>query len=409
MKKIITFIFLFVASFSLSSCNKNEIKFEDNTESFPINGNVSTATDGTNQSNSVDLPSNYVDPTIDISITTENSPKTDIEATVEKVYDSVVSIKASSASSISSGTGVLFSEDEALGLSYIVTCFHVIEGAFDFDITLSNGDVYDACLVGGYSDLDLAVLSIKEIDLCYASFYDNSDNLKLGSSVVCIGNPLGTLPGSVSSGIVSYVNRTVQVDSYTTMNLIQTDVAINSGNSGGGLFNTAGALIGIVNAKYSSEGIEGLGFAIPINDVTFTIQKIMETAKYDSNNNKWSEGYVEGDYEFGFTISLGQYNQGSFMRPIYKTVIYISAVESNSSYSGAGVFQIEDIVEAIAIDFIDDAKTDTSLSMFSSVSDVMNYLYDSNLSLGDKVTFTVQRSNVQTNIEFTIVQFIYSI
>ena len=91
--------------------------------------------------------------------------------------------------------------------------------------------------------------------------------MRLGASVICIGNPLGTLPGSVSTGVISYPNREVQVDDYHTMELIQTDVAINSGNSGGGLFNAAGALIGIVNAKYSSSGIEGLGFAIPANQV----------------------------------------------------------------------------------------------------------------------------------------------
>ncbi|MGM9970459.1 MAG: S1C family serine protease [Anaeroplasma sp.] len=409
MKRIIKFLSLFIVFLALSSCNKNQISFEDDTGSFPVNGNVSNPIEGTNPDTSLTNPSDYVDPTIDISITTEASTTTDIEKTVEKVYDSVVSIQATSASSISSGTGVLFSEDEALGLSYIVTCFHVIEGAYDFDVILSNGNTYDALLVGGYSDLDLAVLSINRIDLCYASFYDNSDNLKLGSSVVCIGNPLGTLPGSVSAGIVSYVNRKVQVDSYTTMNLIQTDVAINSGNSGGGLFNTAGALIGIVNAKYSSEGIEGLGFAIPINDVIDTIEKLMATAKYDANNNVWSEGYVEGDYEFGFTISLGQYNQGSFMRPIYSTVLYISAVKNDLTYSGAGAFQLEDIIQSVAIDYNDENIPDTELKEISTVTDVMTYLLDSNLSIGDKVSFIVLRANAETIVEFSIVQFIYSI
>ncbi|MBO5541931.1 MAG: trypsin-like peptidase domain-containing protein, partial [Acholeplasmatales bacterium] len=127
---------------------------------------------------------------------------------------------------------------------------------------------------------------------------------------MCIGNPLGTLPGSVSRGVVSYNNRVVKVDSYKSQTLIQTDVAINSGNSGGGLFNTAGALIGIVSAKYSSTGIEGLGFAIPSNTVKDVVTKLMSTAKYDTANKVWKTGYYEGNYEFGFTISLGTYSTG---------------------------------------------------------------------------------------------------
>ena len=259
---------LLLVGLALGACNSNTSSTNNNDNIIENNDNDYTLSDlGINTSNQSTISQTtellyepiYNDIDVSFETTSEASTSTIIEDVVEEVYDSVVSIEATSTSAISSGSAVFFAKDNTLGFSYLLTCFHVIEDAYSFTITESDGDEYEAYLVAGYEDEDLAIMAIEtpeEDDICYAKLFENSDNLRLGSQVICIGNPLGTLPGSVSVGVVSYVNRTVSVSTYKKQTLIQTDVAINSGNSGGGLFNTSGALIGIVSAKYSSSGIE---------------------------------------------------------------------------------------------------------------------------------------------------------
>lgn len=398
-------------SLTLCSCDElNIIQKSNSTESSGYNNqNATSSTTSSSGSTNSDLNDEedavYSDPSYTITSSSNASPSTDITTTVEEVYDSVVAITATSTSSVGAGSGVLFASDPSLNLSYIVTCFHVIDDASIFSVTLSDNTSYTAQLVGGYEDLDIAVLSIEKTGLTYAAFYDDSDNLKLGSGVVCIGNPLGTLPGSVSSGIISYVKRTVQTDTYTKRELIQTDVAINSGNSGGGLFNTKGVLIGIVNAKYSSSGIEGLGFAIPINQVKDSIEHLMSTAKYNETTKTWSQGYYEGDYEFGFTISDGYYNYGYR----YQSVSYISEVSSNTTGTGYNLLNAQDIISSIKIVYKDESKSSTEITTFSSSSDLNKFLYGANLSIGDTIIFTVTRKNSTITVEVPVVQYVYSI
>lgn len=399
----------------LGSCSSN-IKYEDNNTTSTTSDDDYILSDlgisNSNQSVSNQTTELLYEPVyndIDISLekTSDASTSTIIEDVVEDVYDSVVSIEATSTSSISSGSAVLFAKDNTLGFSYLLTYFHVIEDAYSFSITESEGDVYEAYLVAGYEDEDLAIMAIEtpeEDDLCYATLFENSDELRLGSQVICIGNPLGTLPGSVSVGVVSYVNRTVNVSTYKKQTLIQTDVAINSGNSGGGLFNTSGALIGIVSAKYSSSGIEGLGFAIPSNTFNDVISKLMATAKYDSANKVWKTGYYEGDYEFGFTISLGIYRSNNS----FKSVAYISALNTKESYTGEGL-EVNDIISSVSIDYSVTTKEDSTLASISSVDDIMSYLYNSGLEVGDKIVFEVYRSNTKKTITIDVLQFRYSI
>ena len=411
MKKIILPIFVIILIILTACSNSNSVEFVDPLPSDdrypsdtvePGNNTNNSATDGTNTT------PDYKAPTGNIADNSNPSASTPVEETVDKVYDSVVSIAVSATTFSASGSGVLFSYDSNLGLSYIVTCFHVIEGATSMNVRLSNGNEYKASLVAGYSDQDLAVLSIEAKDLCYASFYTDSNKLKLGSQVVCIGNPLGTLPGSVSSGYLSYVNREISVDAYTKMSLLQTDVAINSGNSGGGLFNTSGALIGIVNAKYTDESIEGLGFAIPINTVREVINSFMSTAKYDVNNKVWSEGYYASDWELGFTISDGYYRPNGYFGPS-TYVIYISDLSSNSTTSGEDVFKKEDFITSVKIDYKDESKQDIEALSITSASTLLSSLYSSDLAIGDSIIFTITRDNVSQNVTVTLEQYIYSI
>jgi len=160
---------------------------------------------------------------------------------------------------------------------YIVTNYHVINGASSVKVTLYNGDTYDATVIGGDSDYDVAVLKINAAGLTPVTL-GNSADVNVGDSVLAIGNPLGELTFSMSGGYVSSCNRAINVDG-TPFNMIQVDCSINPGNSGGPLMNLYGEVVGIVSAKYStysSTTVEGLGFAIPIDDVKSIITDIME-------------------------------------------------------------------------------------------------------------------------------------
>ncbi len=183
------------------------------------------------------------------------------------------------------GSGVIIEKS-----GFIVTNYHVIEGASSVTVRLTDGTEYVASLVGADESGDLAVLKINPEDkeLVAASLGCSAD-LEVGEDVVALGNPLGSLGGTLTTGIISAKERNITVNG-EQMVLLQTNAAINPGNSGGGLFNMAGQLIGIVNAKVSKEGIEGLGFAIPI-DVAYGI--VCDLIDY---------GYVRGVVDSGLTV-----------------------------------------------------------------------------------------------------------
>ncbi len=181
--------------------------------------------------------------------------------------------------SAASGSGFIVTDN-----GYIVTNYHVVEGSDSITVSLYNGDTYDAALIGYDESNDLAVLKIEAEELAPLILGD-SDNLNVGDSVVAIGNPLGELTFSLTSGSISAKDREVTMSSSLTMNLLQTDCAINSGNSGGALFNLYGEVIGVTNAKYSSSSssdasIDNIGFAIPINDIRSIVESIIEKGYY---------------------------------------------------------------------------------------------------------------------------------
>ena len=183
------------------------------------------------------------------------------------------------------GSGVIISSD-----GYILTCAHVVDGASNITVTINDKD-YTATLVGEDTTSDIAVIKIDADGLTPATVGD-SDSLKVGQSVMAVGNPLGELGGTVTGGMISALNRSVTIQgssSVNTMSLIQMDASVSPGNSGGGLFNMNGELVGIVNAKSSSSDAEGLGFAIPINDAIKVAQELLEN------------GYVTGRPYLGIT------------------------------------------------------------------------------------------------------------
>lgn len=261
------------------------------------------------------------------------------------------------------GSGVILTKD-----GYIITNNHVIDEATTIKVRTTDGTVYDATLVGTDSKTDVAVLKIDANNLTTA-ILGNSDNLVVGDEVIAIGNPLGSLGGTATNGIISALNREVTIEN-RSMNLIQTNAAINQGNSGGALFNANGELIGIVNAKSFGTSVEGLGFAIPINDAINIAKQLMES------------GYVTDRATLGVTISeLTQDTQG------YRAGVYIVEIQEGSGAQKAGLQPYDRI---IAID-------NNEVSSFNDLSSALN-----DYSVGDKVILTIVREGKQMDIEVTL-------
>ena len=224
----------------------------------------------------------------------------------------------------SSGSGFILSED-----GYIVSNYHVVEGANTLTVIMHNGTEYDAKLIGYDEYNDLAVLKIDAKGLPCAKL-GSSDDLIIGDMVVAIGNPLGELTSSLTVGYVSGTNRDVSTTG-AAINMLQTDAAINPGNSGGPLFNMFGEVVGITTAKYSGSAVEGLGFAIPIDDVTQKITDIVE------------RGYVTGAY-LGVNITeLTEEGKEALGIP---DGVYVRSVEEGYCAAKAGVRQM-DIITAL--------------------------------------------------------------
>jgi serine protease Do len=239
----------------------------------------------------------------------------------EKAIPSVVSISCRSDIGTSSGTGVVISQN-----GYIVTNCHVVEDAQYLQVLFSDGRQLDASIVGTDTVSDLAVLHVHADDLVAAEF-GNSDALRVGDKVVAIGDPLGVeLRGTMTDGIVSAINRDITTQG-RPMTLIQTNAALNSGNSGGPLINCYGQVIGINTMKIgdymSSAGVEGLGFAIP----SVTVEQIV--------NQLLSQGYVSGRPDLGLACET----VSSFLQIYYNIPqgVYITAVSDGSHAQQLGI------------------------------------------------------------------------
>ncbi len=279
-----------------------------------------------------------------------------VEITTESV---VTGIFMQQAVSEGAGSGVIISSD-----GYIVTNNHVISGAETVTVRLTDGSEYDAAVIGSDAQTDLAVLKIDAKDLSAVTFGDSS-LLNVGDFALAIGNPLGSLGGTVTNGIISALDREVTIDGQT-MNLLQTNAAINPGNSGGGLFNANGELIGIVNAKSFGSDIEGLGFAIPINTAKSVIEDLM------------TKGYVAGRPVLGVSLVDVTDNLTAMMYRVNTLGVYVSAIEEDSAAAKAGLI-------------VGDCITEINSTEVSSTSEIKSII--SSLNVGDSVKITVVRGN----------------
>lgn len=256
------------------------------------------------------------------------------------------------------GSGVIISEN-----GYIVTNNHVIEDASSITVTLADGTSYSAELVGTDADLDVALIKIDATGLDPAEIGDSSTT-QAGDKAVVIGNPLGQLGGSVTQGIISSVSRDVMIDG-VSHNVMQVDASINPGNSGGGLFNGRGELVGIIIAKSVNESVEGIGFAIPINDVSDILEDLM------------NYGYVRGKVSLGMSFVDITNAQTAMMYRVSEPGCYVSSVEINSNAANAG-FQSGDRITSV---------NGTSVSTSSDIETEI-----SKMAVGDTVEFTVERN-----------------
>ena len=299
---------------------------------------------------------------------------------VNEVADSVVEIKVEIMQSNpfygqsvaeGAGSGVIISED-----GYILTNNHVIDGASNITVTLRSGDSYEAQLIGTDPDVDIALVKIEASGLSAATIGDSSQ-IKPGDKSVIIGNPLGTLGGSVTEGIVSAVDRTLEIDG-KTMHLMQTDAAVNPGNSGGGMFNGQGELAGIVVAKTSDSTIDNIGFVIPINNA---LDILGDLKQY---------GYVRGKASTGMAFSEGDPMFAQYYFNMSDGGLYVASIKSGSNAEKAG-FQVGDRV--IAVD-----NTEVT-----SVSDLKAIL--SEHAVGDTLSFELERDGRTGTIDLTLEEY----
>lgn len=266
-----------------------------------------------------------------------------------------------------SGSGVIISND-----GYIVTNYHVIEGATEIAIILNTGDKYVGKLIGSDSRTDLAVVKIDAQNLTYAKFGTSSD-LRVGETAIAIGNPLGQeFAGTTTQGIISGLNRSVTIDN-RTLNLIQTDASINPGNSGGALVNDSGELIGINTAKISSSQYEGLGFAIPIDDAKPIIDDLI------------ANGYVKGRPVIG--IGGRAVTEQDAKAYGLKVGIYVVSMTADSPAYMAGI-KIGDIITEC---------NGTKVETVDELNDIKN-----KHKVGDVITLKIYRQNKSMDIKLVL-------
>ena len=318
--------------------------------------NVSTA-DGIKEMSLSEIYASYADSCVCVNVT----------ATVQQGF---YQYEASGA-----GSGFIISED-----GYIVTNYHVIDGASSIKVTLNNGESYDATLIGGEELNDVAVLKVNGVTGLKPVVLGDSDSLVVGEPASTIGNALGSYSFSQTSGTVSATGRSVTMSDGTVMNMIQTDCTINNGNSGGPLFDQYGRVVGITSAKLSNNGstssseatIEGMGFAIPINDVIDIITDYMQY------------GYVTGRPSMGITVaSITEQYQSTFGWP---AGVYVNSVESGSCAEAAGLKQ-GDIITKLG---------DTEVTSVSELSSAKNQY-----KAGETTSLTIYRSGEYQTLNIT--------
>ena len=320
----------------------------------------------------IKLPRAELVPDFKVTLSNEHGKELSLQELYDQCSKSIVAIKGyqDGVDGYYWGSGIILSKD---GL--ILTNTHVIENCDTASVTLFDNSSYDAALVGADSTSDIAVLRIEATGLTPASFGDSAE-LAIGDKVAAIGNPLGeTFRMTLTDGIISAIDRGISYNGHS-MTLLQTNTAINEGNSGGALFNMYGQVIGVTNMKMMSSysSIEGIGFAIPSSTIAAVADSLMQY------------GEVRGRTAIGITVGAIPENVTSHYD--LPTGLYVSAVEEKSDAAAKGIQQ-GDIITAV------------NGSPASATSDILTV--KNTLSVGDTITFTIWRDGETFDVDVTLV------
>ena len=320
----------------------------------------------------IKLPRAELAPDFKVTLSNEHGKELSLQELYDQCSKSIVAIKGfqDGVDGYYWGSGIILSED---GL--ILTNTHVIENCDTASVTLFDNSSYDAALVGADSTSDIAVLRIEATGLTPASFGDSAE-LAIGDQVAAIGNPLGeTFRMTLTDGIISAIDRGISYNGHS-MTLLQTNTAINEGNSGGALFNMYGQVIGVTNMKMMSSysSIEGIGFAIPSSTIAAVADSLMQY------------GEVRGRTAIGITVGAIPENVTSHYD--LPTGLYVSAVEEKSDAAAKGIQQ-GDIITAV------------NGNPASATSDILTV--KNTLSVGDTITFTIWRDGETFDVDVTLV------
>lgn len=320
---------------------------------------------------------------IESKIVTENINRTEIiesaiSDSIEQVFDSVVTVKSYyNGKQYGTGSGFVYKVDNEKG--YILTNNHVIDYANSVEVLLQNGETVTANILGRDSYADLAVLSISKDKVLKVATLGDSDKIYLGETVFTVGSPMGEeYSGSITKGIISAKERTVETEDVVTK-VIQTDAAINPGNSGGPLVSLSGEVIGITSMKLASEQIEGMGFAIPINEAKMY-------ASYLEKGEEVSRPYL-GVSLIDVNDKYKLYYYGLSIDTSLKEGVVVASIDKNTNASKAGL-EVGDVILKINNDKI------------TSISKLRYYLYQYNI--GDEVNITYNRQGKEKTIKVVL-------
>ncbi|MGP4039923.1 S1C family serine protease [Gracilibacillus sp. D59] len=317
-----------------------------------------------------------------------NQSSNSIGSAVEKVSDAVVGVSNiqqislwEESNATGTGSGVIYKKDDKY--AYVVTNNHVVEGAQEIEVILTNGEHVKADILGTDALTDLAVLRIPNDQVKTVAELGSSDKLSVGDTAIAIGNPLGQdFAGSVTQGIISGLNRAVDIDLNNdnqpdwTTNVIQTDAAINPGNSGGALINTSGQVIGINSMKIAQNQVEGIGFAIPIDDAKPVIEQL-------ETGNDVVRPFIGISAIDLSTVPARHVQETLQLDESVENGVVIAQVEPNSPAEEAGLQQY-------------DVVTKINDKQIESMLDLKKYLY-SETEVGEEITISFYREgNLQT-------------
>ncbi len=365
-KKILAVFLAVLACFSLIGCEITSIGFEGDSSNYIVNSSMP---------NGVTTPISGLDTS---SIPSQSLDRQE-NITLESNLNSVVEVYVITEEGKGAGSGTIIGwqqRDNGKGIALIVTCHHVIESAYYVNIRDINGNVYPAGLIGSNPNGDIAVLWVELDYQPSVALFGKSQDLTVGEEVYAIGNPMGTLGGTVTKGIISATSREVMVENFfDELTLLQIDSAINGGNSGGALFTTDGYYVGMPNAGYS--GQDGLGFAIPSDIVLESVNHLIST--YSTENF----GYIPGMASAGLSLNNN---------------LQVLSLTNEGSYKASGVL-VGDIILSATVDGEDYTPT-TAAGFFE-------YLADKKLKAGDVYVLHILRNGANIDITITIKQLIY--